>query len=91
MVLIPSCIEIIHLQNHHLFRKESKQISMPRLINQSSIDENVAMFLQYGLSEDSEQTINDDIIAREIQQQYQNNLLFDDAAIAWEIQQDEGT
>lgn len=63
---------------------------MSRLVNQSSVDEKIAMFLQYGISEDSEATINDDVIAREIQQQYQNNLMFDDAAIALEIQQQEG-
>ncbi|KAL0646134.1 hypothetical protein Bca4012_044425 [Brassica carinata] len=62
---------------------------MPRLVNQSSVDENIAMFLQFGLSEDSDLTVNDDVIAREIQQQYQNNSTFEDAAIAYEIQHQE--
>ena len=62
---------------------------MPRLVNQSSIDENFAMFLQFGLSEDSDLTVNDDVIAREIQQQYPNNsdLTANDDVIAREIQQ----
>lgn len=60
---------------------------MSRLVNQSSVDENIAMFLQYGLSE---LTINDDSIAREVQQQYRNKLMCNDAAIALEIQQEEG-
>ncbi|RID40735.1 hypothetical protein BRARA_J00759 [Brassica rapa] len=62
---------------------------MPRLVNQSSIDENIAMFLQFGLSEDSDLTVNDDVIAREIQQQYPNNsdLTANDDVIAREIQQ----
>ncbi|KAH0906249.1 hypothetical protein HID58_038076, partial [Brassica napus] len=55
----------------------------------SSVDENIAMFLQFGLSEDSDLTVNDDVIAREIQQQYQNNSTVDDAAIAYEIQHQE--
>ncbi|CAH2070270.1 unnamed protein product [Thlaspi arvense] len=59
-------------------------------MHQSSVDENVAMFLQYGLSEESEPTINDNVIAREIQQQYQNNIILDDAAIALVIQREEG-
>ncbi|XP_009106931.1 E3 ubiquitin ligase BIG BROTHER-related isoform X1 [Brassica rapa] len=62
---------------------------MPRLVNQSSVDENIAMFLQFGLSEDSDLTVNHDVIAREIQQQYQNNSTVDDAAIAYEIQHQE--
>ncbi|KAF8105003.1 hypothetical protein N665_0164s0019 [Sinapis alba] len=62
---------------------------MPRLVNQSSVDENLAMLLQFGLSEDSDLTVNDVVIAREIQQQYQNNSTLDDAAIALEIQQQE--
>ncbi|KAF2537881.1 hypothetical protein F2Q70_00004528 [Brassica cretica] len=62
---------------------------MPRLVNQSSVDENIAMFLQFGLSEDSDLTVNDDVIASEIQQQYQNNSTFEDAAIAYEIQHQE--
>lgn len=62
---------------------------MPRLVNQSSIDENFAMFLQFGLSEDSDLTVNDDVISREIQQQYPNNsdLTANDDVIAREIQQ----
>lgn len=63
---------------------------MSRHVNQSSVDENIAIFLQYGSLKDSELTINDDVIAREIQQQYQINLIFEDAAIALQIQQEEG-
>ncbi|CAH8381514.1 unnamed protein product [Eruca vesicaria subsp. sativa] len=62
---------------------------MPRLVNQSFVDENIAMFLQYGLSEESDLMFYDDVIAREIQQQYQNNSTFDDASIALEMQQQE--
>ncbi|KAG7570067.1 Zinc finger RING-type [Arabidopsis thaliana x Arabidopsis arenosa] len=59
---------------------------MPRLVNQSSVDENIVIYLQYGLLE---LTVNDNVIAREIQQQYQNKLICNDAAIALEIQQEE--
>ncbi|ESQ43312.1 hypothetical protein EUTSA_v10015344mg [Eutrema salsugineum] len=62
---------------------------MSRFVNHLSLDEKMALFLQYGLSEDSEPTTNDDVIAREIQQEYQNNLMFDDVAIALEIEREE--
>ncbi|KAG7605779.1 putative transcription factor C2H2 family [Arabidopsis thaliana] len=59
---------------------------MSRLVNQSSVDENIAVFLQNELSE---LTVNDYAIGREIQQQYQNKLICNDAAIALEIQKEE--
>ncbi|CAL9243203.1 unnamed protein product [Arabidopsis halleri] len=59
---------------------------MSRLVNQSSVDENIAIYLQYGLSE---LTVNDYVISREIQQQYQNKFICNDAAIALEMQQEE--
>ncbi|CAN8244595.1 unnamed protein product [Cochlearia groenlandica] len=59
---------------------------MSRHLNQSSVDENIALFLQYGLID---LTINDDVIAREIQEQYHNKLMCNDIAIALEIQQEE--
>ncbi|XP_010485072.1 PREDICTED: uncharacterized protein LOC104763393 [Camelina sativa] len=59
---------------------------MSRFVNQSSVDENIARCLQYGLSE---QTLSDDVIARVVEQQYQNELMCNDAAIALEILQEE--
>jgi len=61
---------------------------MSRLVNQSSVDENIAVYLQNELSE---LTVNDYAIGREIQQQYQNKSICNDAAIALEIQKEEGT
>lgn len=69
------------------FAKKFDKISMSRLVNQSSLDENIAIYLQYELSE---LTVNDYVIGREIQQQYQNKFICNDAAIALEMQQEEG-
>ena len=68
--------------------RNSTKISMSRLVNQSSVDENIAVYLQNELSE---LTVNDYAIGREIQQQYQNKSICNDAAIALEIQKEEGT
>ncbi|XP_023645379.1 E3 ubiquitin ligase BIG BROTHER-related isoform X2 [Capsella rubella] len=59
---------------------------MSRFVNQSSVDENIAICLQYDLSEE---TISDDVIDRVVQQQYQNKLMCNDAALALKIQQEE--
>ncbi|XP_010473696.1 PREDICTED: E3 ubiquitin ligase BIG BROTHER-related-like [Camelina sativa] len=59
---------------------------MSRFVNQSFVDENIAICLQNGLSE---QTLSDDVIARVVEQQYQNELMCSDVAIALEIQQEE--